>query len=105
MTKCVATAVMRNSESLRMSGDTVWNTSASSGLDNKFSTIAPFPSDPRAGKAEIHGLAALRRLRARMSGRCHWQEALRKWLMRRDGERGNLSLAEGLTQIGEFPDV
>jgi hypothetical protein len=30
MTICVATAVMRNSESFRMSGDTVWSMSASS---------------------------------------------------------------------------
>jgi hypothetical protein len=42
MTKCVATAVMRNSESFGMSGDTVWSMSASSGLTNQFSTIALF---------------------------------------------------------------
>jgi hypothetical protein len=29
-----------------MSGDTVWSMSASSGLMNQFSTVAPFLSDP-----------------------------------------------------------
>jgi hypothetical protein len=37
---------MRNSESCRMNGDTVWSMSASSGLMNQFSTVAPFLSDP-----------------------------------------------------------
>ena len=46
ITKCVATAVMRNNESFRMSGDTVWSMRASSGLMNQFSTVAPFLSDP-----------------------------------------------------------
>ena len=43
MTKCVATAVMRNSVSCRTSGDTVWSMNASFGLTNQFSTIAPVP--------------------------------------------------------------
>jgi Glutathione peroxidase len=33
---------MRNSESFRIYGDTVWSMTASSGLINQFSTIAPF---------------------------------------------------------------
>jgi hypothetical protein len=32
---------MRNSESFRMSGDTVWSMSASFGLRSQFSTIVP----------------------------------------------------------------
>ena len=38
MTKCVATAVMRNSNGFRMSGDTVSSMSTSSGLANQFRT-------------------------------------------------------------------
>ena len=38
MTKCVATAVTRNNESFRMSGDTIWSIDTSSGLTNQFST-------------------------------------------------------------------
>src|SRR5271167_1448582 len=41
MTKCVATAVTRNNESFRMSGDTTWSIDTSSSLTNQFSTIAP----------------------------------------------------------------
>jgi hypothetical protein len=33
---------MRNSESFRINGDTVWSMTASSGLINQSSTIAPF---------------------------------------------------------------
>jgi len=44
MTKCVATAVTRNSENVRTSGDTISSTSDSSDLREEFSTIALFPS-------------------------------------------------------------
>src|ERR1700733_817453 len=44
MTKCVATAVTRNSESCRRSGGTIWSTSASSDLRDQFSTTALFPT-------------------------------------------------------------
>ena len=38
MTKCVATAVMRKSESFRTSGDIVWSMSASSGSLDRYAT-------------------------------------------------------------------
>ena len=49
MTRCVATAAMRNSESLRINGDTVWSMTVSFGLRNQFSTIAPLCEQYTAG--------------------------------------------------------
>ena len=75
MTKCVTTAVIRNSENVRTSGNTIWSTSASSDLRDQFSTIALFPSGASLRSYREGWCAALSSSAGR---RLNWEDTVRK---------------------------
>ena len=70
MIKCVAMAVIRNSENVRTSGDTIWSTSAI-----QFSTIALFPSGASLRFYREGWCAALSSSAGRRS---NWEDFVRK---------------------------